>query len=111
MRELKPKSEDLYRYRAESNGVESRSKERFCSHSPPLASSSSSSKGDSDQNVMNTLKNLGNSTLEHIQVMESVLQQERGQVQARLMRNKSKTNLVEMGQATATTSLKERTFN
>ncbi|WZZ47382.1 hypothetical protein YC2023_043641 [Brassica napus] len=29
-------------------------------------------KGDSDQNVMNTLKNLGNSTLVHIQVMEYV---------------------------------------
>lgn len=37
------------------------------SHSSPQASSSSS-KGDTDQNVMNTLKNLGNSMLEHIQV-------------------------------------------
>lgn len=37
------------------------------SHSLPHASSSSS-KGDTDQNVMNTLKNLGNSMLEHIQV-------------------------------------------
>ncbi|KAH0915490.1 hypothetical protein HID58_029936, partial [Brassica napus] len=76
--------------------------ERFGSHSPPLASSSSSIKGDSDQNVMNTLKNLGNSTLD--------THSKRGQVQARLMGNISKTNLVEMGQATATTSLKERTF-
>lgn len=53
-----------------SNGVES-SKSGLVSssesHSYPQASSSSS-KGDTDQNVMNTLKNLGNSMLEHIQV-------------------------------------------
>ncbi|KAJ4913571.1 Ypt/Rab-GAP domain of gyp1p superfamily protein [Raphanus sativus] len=92
-----------------SNGVES-SKSGLVSssesHSSPQASSSSS-KGDTDQNVMNTLKNLGNSMLEHIQVMESVFQQERGQVQAGLVENISKANLVEKGQVTATTALKE----
>ncbi|XP_010433045.1 PREDICTED: TBC1 domain family member 5 homolog A-like [Camelina sativa] len=76
------------------------------SHSLPQASSSSS-KGDTDQKVMNTLKNLGNSMLEHIQVIESVFQQERGQVQAGLIENLSKTNLVEKGQITAMTALKE----
>lgn len=53
-----------------SNGIESSKSDLVCSsesHSP-LQASSSSSKGDTDQNVMNTLKNLGNSMLEHIQV-------------------------------------------
>ncbi|CDY43544.1 BnaA01g07000D [Brassica napus] len=92
-----------------SNGVESIKSDLVSSsesHSSPQASSSSS-KGESDQNVMNTLKNLGNSMLEHIQVMESVFQQERGQVQAGLVENISKANLVEKGQVTATTALKE----
>ncbi|KAL0726673.1 hypothetical protein Bca4012_022766 [Brassica carinata] len=92
-----------------SNGVESSKSDLVSSsesHSSPQASSSSS-KGDTDQNVMNTLKNLGNSMLEHIQVMESVFQQERGQVQAGLVENISKANLVEKGQVTATTALKE----
>ncbi|CAN8326532.1 unnamed protein product [Cochlearia groenlandica] len=77
------------------------------SDSPPQASSSSSSKGDTEKNVMNTFKNLGNSMLEHIQVIESVFQQERVQVQAGLLENISKTNLVGKGQVTATTALKE----
>ncbi|CAH2077526.1 unnamed protein product [Thlaspi arvense] len=92
-----------------SNGVESSKSDLVCSsetHSPPQASSSSS-KGDTDQNVMSTLKNLGNSMLEHIQVIESVFQQERVQVQAGLMENISKTNFVEKGQVTAVTALKE----
>ncbi|KAL1210589.1 hypothetical protein V5N11_006908 [Cardamine amara subsp. amara] len=92
-----------------SNGVESSKSDLVCSsesRSLPHASSSSS-KGDRDQNVMNTLKNLGNSMLEHIQVIESVFQQERGQVQAGLIENLSKTNLVEKGQVTAITALKE----
>ncbi|CAN7032871.1 unnamed protein product [Brassica rapa subsp. trilocularis] len=78
LRELKPKSEDLcvkgrfwsHRRRLERVPLPfagcvyvTLPQERFGSHSPPLASSSSSIKGDSDQNVMNTLKNLGNSTL------------------------------------------------
>lgn len=84
------------------NGVESSKSDLVCSsesHSLPQASSSGS-KGDTDQNVMNTLKNLGNSMLEHIQVIESVFQQERGQVQAGLIENLSKNNLVEKGQVT-----------
>ncbi|KAG2249606.1 hypothetical protein Bca52824_089234 [Brassica carinata] len=92
-----------------SNGVESSKSDLVSSsesHSSQQASSSSS-KGETDQNVMNTLKNLGNSMLEHIQVMESVFQQERGQVQAGLVENISKANLVEKGQVTATTALKE----
>ncbi|ESQ54235.1 hypothetical protein EUTSA_v10024395mg [Eutrema salsugineum] len=92
-----------------SFGVESSKSDLVCSsesHSLPQASSSSS-KGDSDQNVMNTLKNLGNSMLEHIQVIESVFQQERGQVQAGLMENISKANLVGKGQVTAMSALKE----
>jgi TBC1 domain family protein 5 len=91
------------------NGVESSKSDLVCSsesHSLPQASSSGS-KGDTDQNVMNTLKNLGNSMLEHIQVIESVFQQERGQVQAGLIENLSKNNLVEKGQVTAMTALKE----
>uniref|UniRef100_A0A1J3EZ52 TBC1 domain family member 5 n=1 Tax=Noccaea caerulescens TaxID=107243 RepID=A0A1J3EZ52_NOCCA len=95
---------------ARSSGVESSKSDLVCSssesHSPPQASTSSS-RGDTDQNVMNTLKNLGNSMLEHIQVIESVLQQERVQVQAGLMENMSKTNLVGKGQVTAMTALKE----
>ncbi|RYR13741.1 hypothetical protein Ahy_B04g070574 isoform B [Arachis hypogaea] len=57
---------------------------------PPVSSTTSehftsvSSKGDSvDQNVMGTLKNIGQSMLDHIQVIESVFQQDRkGQVTA-----------------------------
>ncbi|KAJ6435930.1 hypothetical protein OIU84_001038 [Salix udensis] len=65
-----------------------------------------SSKGDSvDQNVMGTLRNFGQSMLEHIQVIESVFQQERGQVGS--LENFSKTALVGKGQVTAMTALKE----
>ncbi|XP_010541116.1 PREDICTED: TBC1 domain family member 5 [Tarenaya hassleriana] len=73
----------------------------------PQASSSdmSGNKGETDQNVMNTLRNLGHSMLEHIQVIESVFQQERGQTG--LMENLTKTNLVGKGQVTALTALKE----
>ncbi|KFK29556.1 hypothetical protein AALP_AA7G149200 [Arabis alpina] len=95
--------------KSQSNGIESSKSNLVCSsesHSPPEASSSSS-KGDTDQNVMNTLKNLGNSMLEHIQVIESAFQQERVQVQAGLMENLSKNNFVEKGQVTAMTALKE----
>ncbi|GAV81470.1 RabGAP-TBC domain-containing protein [Cephalotus follicularis] len=68
--------------------------------------SSASSKGDTvDQNVMGTLKNLGNSMLEHIQVIESVFQQDRGQVGS--LDSLSKNGLVGKGQVTAMTALKE----
>ncbi|GMI84209.1 hypothetical protein like AT4G29950 [Hibiscus trionum] len=60
------------------------------------------SKGDNlDQNMIGTLKNLGQAMLEHIQVLESVFQQDQGQVGSLDNLSKSK------GQATAITALKE----
>ncbi|CAI8589906.1 unnamed protein product [Vicia faba] len=81
--------------------------------SPPLASpavnghcSSVSGRGDSvDQNVMSTLKNIGQSMLDHIQVIESVFQPDRGQ--GATSDNLSKNVLVGKGQVTAMTALKE----
>ncbi|CAL5184554.1 unnamed protein product [Lathyrus oleraceus] len=78
--------------------------------SPPPASpaanghcNSVSSRGDSvDQNVMGTLKNIGQSMLDHIQVIESVFQQDRGSPD-----NSSKNVLVGKGHVTAMTALKE----
>ncbi|XP_044463966.1 uncharacterized protein LOC123194685 [Mangifera indica] len=68
--------------------------------------SSTSSRLDTvDQNVMGTLKNLGHSMLEQIQVIESVFQQDRGQVGP--LENLSKNIIVGKGQATAMTALKE----
>lgn len=65
------------------------------------------SKGDTgDQNVMGTLKNLGHSMLEQIQVIESVFQQDRG-AQVGSLENFSKNILVGKGQVTAITALKE----
>ncbi|KAK8697565.1 hypothetical protein V6N13_113706 [Hibiscus sabdariffa] len=58
-----------------------------------------------DQNVMGSLKNLGQSMLEHIQVIESVFQQDRVQVGS--LDNLSKNNIVGKGQVTAMTALKE----
>ncbi|KAK8520503.1 hypothetical protein V6N13_031051 [Hibiscus sabdariffa] len=64
------------------------------------------SKGDTmDQNKMGTLKNLGQAMLDHIQVLESVFQQDQGQVG--LLDNLSKNILVGKGQVTAVTALKE----
>ncbi|XVE68252.1 hypothetical protein DITRI_Ditri09bG0053100 [Diplodiscus trichospermus] len=67
--------------------------------------SSSTCKGDVDQNVMGTLKNLGQSMLEHVQVLESVFEQDQGQGGS--IENFSKNNLVGKGQVTAMTALKE----
>ncbi|XP_059460073.1 uncharacterized protein LOC132189370 [Corylus avellana] len=68
--------------------------------------SSASCKEDAmDQNVMGTLRNLGQSMLEHIQVIESVFQQDRGQVGS--LENFSKNGLVGKGQVTAITALTE----
>ncbi|PPD93759.1 hypothetical protein GOBAR_DD09218 [Gossypium barbadense] len=67
--------------------------------------SSLASQRDVDQNVMGTLKNLGQSMLEHIQVLESVFQQDRVQVGS--VDNLGKSNLVGKGQVTAMTALKE----
>lgn len=83
------------------------------SNSPPPASpaanghcSSVSGRGDSvDQNVMGTLKNIGQSMLDHIQVIESVFQQDRGQGAS--SDNLSKNVLVGKGQVTAMQALKE----
>ncbi|PNY06979.1 TBC1 domain family member [Trifolium pratense] len=64
-------------------------------------------KGDSaDQNVMGTLRNIGQSMLEHIQVIESAFQHERGQG-ASLDNNMSKNVLVGKGQVTAMSALTE----
>ncbi|KAK3033287.1 hypothetical protein RJ639_033218 [Escallonia herrerae] len=69
-------------------------------------SSSVNAKGDAvDQNVMVSLRNIGHSMLENIQVIESVFQQERGQ--AGTMENYSKNALVGRGQVTAMAALKE----
>ncbi|XP_030510103.1 uncharacterized protein LOC115724878 [Cannabis sativa] len=69
--------------------------------------STKSGKGDVvDQNVMGTLKNLGHSMLEHIQVIESVFQQDRA-TQAGSLENFSKNILVGKGQVTAMAALKE----
>ncbi|KAF9616652.1 hypothetical protein IFM89_031516 [Coptis chinensis] len=58
-----------------------------------------------DRNVMGTLKNIGQSMLENIQVIESVLQQERNQVGS--VENLSKSVLVGKGQVKAVAALKE----
>ncbi|XP_027066910.1 uncharacterized protein [Coffea arabica] len=64
--------------------------------------SSESSKGETvDQNVMVTLRNLGQSMLENIQVIESVFQQDRAQAAP------AKNVLVGKGQVTAMSALKE----
>lgn len=68
--------------------------------------SSVSSKGDAvDQNVMITLRNLGQTMLDNIQVIESVFQQERGKVGS--SENFSKNVIVGKGQVTAVAALKE----
>ncbi|KAI4381130.1 hypothetical protein MLD38_007238 [Melastoma candidum] len=58
-----------------------------------------------DVNVMSSLKNLGQSMLEHIQVIESAFQQDRCQVGQ--LESFSKNGLVGKGQVTAVTALKE----
>ncbi|KAF8392802.1 hypothetical protein HHK36_021039 [Tetracentron sinense] len=58
-----------------------------------------------DKNVMGTIKNLGQSMLENIQVIESVFQQDRGQ--AGSLENLSRNILVGKGQVTAMTALTE----
>ncbi|KAL5836326.1 hypothetical protein ACOSQ4_015823 [Xanthoceras sorbifolium] len=90
----------------ESANAEGSQSNRTDSSSADSFNSFTSSKGDAmDQNVMGTLKNLGQSMLEHIQVVESVFQQDRGQVGS--LDNFSKNVLVGKGQATAMTALKE----
>lgn len=58
-----------------------------------------------DKNAMGTLKNLGQSMLDNIQVIESALQQERNQVGS--LESLSKNILLGKGQVTAVAALKE----
>uniref|UniRef100_A0A1D1Z5D2 TBC1 domain family member 5 n=1 Tax=Anthurium amnicola TaxID=1678845 RepID=A0A1D1Z5D2_9ARAE len=58
-----------------------------------------------DNRMMGTLKNIGQSMLENIQVLESVFQQDRGQVGS--LENLSNNILGGKGQATAMSALKE----
>ncbi|XP_022869720.1 uncharacterized protein LOC111389101 [Olea europaea var. sylvestris] len=58
-----------------------------------------------DRNLMLNFRNLGQSMLENIQVIESVFQQDSGQVG--LLDNTSKNSLIGKGQVTAMTALKE----
>ncbi|GER48285.1 Ypt/Rab-GAP domain of gyp1p superfamily protein [Striga asiatica] len=65
------------------------------------------SKGETgDQNLMVSLKNLGQSMLENIQVIESVFQQD-NRSQTGSLENLSKNGLVGKGQVTAMAALKE----
>ncbi|KAL3534876.1 hypothetical protein ACH5RR_003337 [Cinchona calisaya] len=66
-----------------------------------IISSESSKVETVDQNVMVTLRNLGQSMIENIQVIESVFQQDRAQA------GSSKNILVGKGQVTALAALKE----
>ncbi|KAE9587708.1 hypothetical protein Lal_00021906 [Lupinus albus] len=83
------------------------------SNTPSSASSTANThgssvtcKGDSvDQNMMGTLKNIGQSMLDHIQVIESVFQQDKSQGTS--VENMSKNVLVGKGQVTAMSALKE----
>lgn len=76
------------------------------STSDEFSNSSVNSKGDAaDQIMMSTLKNLGQSMLENIQVIESVFQQDRGQGGS--LENFSKNVIVGKGQVTAMAALKE----
>ncbi|PRQ37183.1 putative Rab-GTPase-TBC domain-containing protein [Rosa chinensis] len=66
-----------------------------------------SCKGETvDQNRTGTLRNLGHSMLDHIQVIESAFQQDRG-VQVGSVENCSTNTLVGKGQVTAIAALKE----
>ncbi|KAJ0965584.1 hypothetical protein J5N97_026722 [Dioscorea zingiberensis] len=79
-----------------------------CGNMCKTISSSTTSDGRTevvDKKMMNTLKNLGQSMLENIQVIESVFQQDRGQMGT--LENISNNVLVGKGQATAMTALKE----
>ncbi|KAI9112482.1 hypothetical protein K1719_016405 [Acacia pycnantha] len=68
-------------------------------------SSSVSCQGESvDQNMIGTLRNIGQSMLDHIQVIESVFQQDRGQA---VSLKDSKNALVDKGQVTAMGALGE----
>ncbi|XP_010490415.1 PREDICTED: uncharacterized protein LOC104768187 [Camelina sativa] len=87
-----------------TNNVEIEKNQISCySELHPQASSSGQNR-DSDQNLLKTLKNLGQSMLKHIQVIELVFQQQPGMVQAGMVGNLAKPNLIGKGQVTATTA-------
>ncbi|KAK4432676.1 TBC1 domain family member 5 [Sesamum alatum] len=70
------------------------------------ANSSGTSKGETvDQNLIVSLRNLGHTMLENIQVLESAFEQDR--VQIGPQENSSKNGLVGKGQVTAMSALKE----
>ncbi|CBI40105.3 unnamed protein product, partial [Vitis vinifera] len=69
------------------------------------AKSANRERDAADQIMMSTLKNLGQSMLENIQVIESVFQQDRGQGGS--LENFSKNVIVGKGQVTAMAALKE----
>ncbi|CAN8271120.1 unnamed protein product [Cochlearia groenlandica] len=89
------------------NSIESNKNQVGCYVESYPEALSSDSNGDTDQDLMKTLKSLGQSMLKHIQLIESSFQQEPGPVQTRLIENLAKTNLIEKGQVRATTALKE----
>ncbi|XP_047977313.1 TBC1 domain family member 5 homolog A-like [Salvia hispanica] len=69
---------------------------------------SETSKGETvDQNLRVSWKNIGQSMIENIQVLESVFQQDRGGQVGGSSENLSKNGLVGKGQVTATAALKE----
>ncbi|KAF7837996.1 TBC1 domain family member 5 [Senna tora] len=75
------------------------------SNTTKAGNSSSTSSTAASTNVMGTLRNIGQSMIENIQVIESVFQQDRGQGTS--LDNFSKNVLVGKGQVTAMTALKE----
>ncbi|XP_031381465.1 uncharacterized protein LOC116196077 [Punica granatum] len=85
-----------------NQNIETKSSVSDGNHEPSVSSST----GDApDLKVMGTFKNLGQSMLEHIQVIESAFQQDRGQVGS--LESFSKNVLVGKGQVTAMAALKE----
>ncbi|CAL0320315.1 unnamed protein product [Lupinus luteus] len=72
----------------------------------PVEGSFVSSNGDSvDQNMMGSLKNIGQSMHDHIQIIESIFQQDQGQGAS--IENLSENVLVGKGHVTAMSALKE----
>nr|ADB08056.1 microtubule-associated protein [Nicotiana benthamiana] len=91
-------------------GIGDSTKACNCGNNPDSAADTSNnsgiSKGESvDQNLMVSLRNLGQSMLENIQVIESLFQQDRDQVGT--LENLSKNVIVGKGQVTAMAALKE----
>ncbi|KAL6560145.1 hypothetical protein OROHE_006383 [Orobanche hederae] len=89
------------------NGISDQDNVAVASRDDGCASSYATSKEETvDQNLMVSLKNLGQSMLENIQVIESEFQQEH-QGQTGSLDNFSKNGLIGKGQVTAMAALKE----